>query len=81
VRRLVWQRTLWSAVAVGAALLISAAPALAAKPGNECKHGGYNSLVGTAGETFAKQGDCINYAESGGQFAKGVIIPRGGQQH
>jgi hypothetical protein len=60
-----------AAIGAGALLLLSAPFALASRPttGNECKNGGYNALVGTAGQTFANQGECISYAQSGGQLA------------
>lgn len=66
-------------VANAVALLFSPTPALAGKPttGDACKHGGYNALVGTAGQTFATQGQCVTFAQAGGQFATGMIIPKG----
>jgi hypothetical protein len=57
------------------------APAASAQGNSEaahaCNHGGFNSLVGTAGQTFVNVGACVEYAANGGKFASGIVIPKG----
>lgn len=69
-------RTLAVAMMVLAGLL-AMSPAVGAKPGNnggpgnsgaaqQCKQGGWQSLVREDGSGFANQGDCVSYAAQGG---------------
>lgn len=58
--------------------------AAAADPGvgnsgaaHACQQGGYLSLVGAGGQTFANAGQCTSFAAHGGRFATGIVIPAG----
>jgi hypothetical protein len=42
-----------------------------------CQHGGYLSLVGADGTTFATVGACVSYAAHDGTFATGLVLPAG----
>ena len=71
-------------LSLGACALLALALASAAWAGGgnseaarACKDGGFKSLVGTQGQTFDNQGQCVSYAVKGGTFASGIIIPKG----
>lgn len=49
-----------------------------------CQHGGYRSLVGSDGTTFANTGQCVRFAAHGGTFSNlpgnpGITARSGGQ--
>jgi len=64
------------------AMLAGGSRAAFAEEGNSdaahaCQKGGYLTLVGSGGETFATAGDCVSFAAAGGTFASGIVIPAG----
>jgi hypothetical protein len=73
------RRMLLPLAAVTVALLCSASAASAdnSAAAHECEQGGYNALVGAQGQTFSNAGQCVSFAANGGQFASGIVIPKG----
>lgn len=64
--------------------MLMALPGATSAQGNSeaahaCQQGGYASLVGARGETFANAGDCVSFAAQGGVFAipGSIIVPAG----
>lgn len=76
------------ACVVGAVLALAAVPASEAGDGTGqgaensraadlCRQGGYETLVGSDGTTFASSGACVSFAAHGGTFGSGIVIPAG----
>ena len=72
-----------AAVTTALAIGLCAPPSAAgnARPGDLCKGGGYNALIGSNGSTFRNQGQCVSYTARGGTFAtfpSGVVVAPAG---
>lgn len=75
-------KTISKLFSISLAMLVMSLPQVAFSDDNgnsdaayDCNKDGYLSLVGANGQTFSNVGDCFNFADEGGAFATGIIIP------